>query len=718
MNLRLRLLFTAIGMLASPIRLHADELGDLVRQAVQKVDPSIVRLRVIGGEQSIDGERVSSLVTTGVVISNTGDIITSQFALQGNPEAVLVEDGSGNKANAKVVATDHVRRLVLLRANEGKWKPATPAPSDSILVGQYSVAAGRFYATDSSSVSVGVISALKRVHGMAIQTDAKVSPINYGGPLLNLKGEVQGIMVPLSPRAQGNSSSGVEWYDSGIGFAVPMTDVLAIAERLTSGKDMKPGRLGMRMKTNGMFSSLVIADRVLKGGPADIAGIRKGDRLVVVNGRPLERISILEEAIASRYAGDSVSIDIIRGEETLSLKVELAEELPVLERGELGFLHVRVKGEGDEASGANGPNIADLLKGLPGAPNLGPLNPGRPLPKKSDDKKQEKKPEKSGAGSVSVAVLEGGAAAAAGLPAQIDLVKIGDSQIGSTADLFQATSELNVGDAISIEYRLPDSSDVLKAELTIQKSPTQITEFSASVLEAVSMIGNAELLRQAKMKTGTDDSDDAKSSIAEDAAKPQVDGIQRRELKFDERGRAIVFSSSKPSGVLPGVVVLLSANDIPEEQILGQWRSWLESHHLILAIPINPDNAVLTADDVPLIMTTLNGVSSGGRADLRRVVAVADREQSRLALTTVFGGPSPIRGIAMTSGWFSKNDVAGLEGNGHSVLFLESPKNNQSKLLLEKSREELQKLGFGTPTPSSSDPTRTIADWSLRLRAF
>lgn len=717
MNLRLCLLFTAIGMLASPIRLHADELGDLVRQAVQKVDPSIVRLRVIGGEQSIDGERVSSLVTTGVVISNAGDIITSQFALQGNPEAVLVEDGSGNKANAKVVATDHVRRLVLLRANEGKWKPATPAPSDSVLVGQYSVAAGRFYATDSSSMSVGVISALKRVHGMAIQTDAKVSPINYGGPLLNLKGEVQGILVPLSPRAQGNSSSGVEWYDSGIGFAVPMTDVLVIAERLKSGKDMKPGRLGMRMKTNGMFSSMVIADRVLKGGPADIAGIRKGDRLVTVNGRPLERISILEEAIASRYAGDSVSIDIIRGEETLSLKVELAEELPVPELGELGFLHVRVKGAGDEASGANGPNIADLLKGLPGAPNLGPLNPGRPLLKKSDDKQQEKKPEKSGTGSVSVAVLEGGAAAAAGLPVQVDLIKIGESKIGSTADLFQATSGLNVGDAISIEYRLPDSGEVLKADLKVQKSPTQITEFSASVLEAVSMIGGAELLRQAKMKTGADDSD-AKSAKVEDVEKPQVDGIQRRELKFDERGRAIVFSSSKPSGVLPGVVVLLSANGIPEEQILGQWKSWLESHHLILAIPINPDSTALTADDVPLITTTLNGVSSGGRADLRRVVVVADRDQSRLALTTVFGGPSPIRGIAMTSGWFSKNDVAGLEGNGHSVLFLESPKNNQSKLLQEKSREELQKLGFAAPIPSNTDPARTIADWTLRLRAF
>ncbi|MFN9717799.1 MAG: S1C family serine protease, partial [Planctomycetota bacterium] len=322
----------------------ADELGNVVRAAARKADPSIVRLRVIGGEQSIDGDRVSSLVTTGLVISETGEIVTSLFALQGNPEAVLVEKAGGGRSSAKIIATDHVRRIVLLKAEEGPWNPLSAASSDSVAVGQYSVALGRFYSADASNVSVGIVSALKRIHGMAIQTDAKISPANYGGPLVNLNGEVQGLLIPLSPRAQGNSQSGVEWYDSGIGFAIPVSDVISIADRLRAGKDLKPGRLGMKLKAKGLFSSEVLADRILKGGPADTAGIQKGDRLVSVNGVPLERISVLEEAVASRYAGDVITIEIQRGDQSVSASVTLAEELPVPHRGELGFLHVRVKG--------------------------------------------------------------------------------------------------------------------------------------------------------------------------------------------------------------------------------------------------------------------------------------------------------------------------------------------------------------------------------------
>ena len=76
------------------------------------------------------------------------------------------------------------------------------------------------------SVSVGIISALDRIWGKAIQTDAKVSPTNYGGPLIDLYGRVQGVLVPASPQAEGETA-GFEWYDSGIGFAIPLEDINA-----------------------------------------------------------------------------------------------------------------------------------------------------------------------------------------------------------------------------------------------------------------------------------------------------------------------------------------------------------------------------------------------------------------------------------------------------------------------------------------------------------
>ena len=329
---RIAILFPWLLMPCSPA--HGDELGDAVRRAVTIADPSVVRLLVIGGEQTVDGEKVSSLITTGVVVSTDGEILTSQFALKGNPESVLAEDRDGQRTAVEIIATDHVRRLVLLKARGGRWIPVTAA-GDSVQVGQWSIALGRFYTANASNVSVGIVSALNRVHGMAIQTDAKISPVNYGGALINLEGEVLGILVPLSPRGQGSSTSGIEWYDSGIGFAVPMEDALRIAERLRSAKELQPGRLGLKLVAAGMFSPEVRIARVISGSPADLAGLRKDDQIVSVNGRPVERASVLEETLAGSYAGDSITLELRRGSETVAATAELVEQLP-----EIGRAHV------------------------------------------------------------------------------------------------------------------------------------------------------------------------------------------------------------------------------------------------------------------------------------------------------------------------------------------------------------------------------------------
>ncbi len=125
---------------------------------------------------------------------------------------------------------------------------------------------GRFYRGDRSAVSVGVISAVNRIHGLAIQTDVKVSPVNYGGPLIDLTGKIQGILVPLSPRFDGDgASAGVEWYDSGIGFAIPSRDLMKVVDRLRAGKDLKPGKLGLTLQPVSPFASELKVDKVLPG---------------------------------------------------------------------------------------------------------------------------------------------------------------------------------------------------------------------------------------------------------------------------------------------------------------------------------------------------------------------------------------------------------------------------------------------------------------------
>ena len=87
-------------------------------------------------------------------------------------------------------------------------------------VGQWAIAVGRTFESDRPNMAVGILSALDRVWGKAIQTDAAVSPNNYGGPLVDIRGRVLGVLVPLSPEAA-DEMAGVEWYDSGIGFAIP-----------------------------------------------------------------------------------------------------------------------------------------------------------------------------------------------------------------------------------------------------------------------------------------------------------------------------------------------------------------------------------------------------------------------------------------------------------------------------------------------------------------
>ncbi len=180
---------------------------------------------------------------------------------------------------------------------------------------------------------------------------------------------------------------------------------------------------------------------------------------------------------------------------------------------------------------------------------------------------------------------------------------------------------------------------------------------------------------------------------------------------------------------MPGIMILLSAHDISEEEIVRRWGPVLTSHCLTLVIPQNPESAKLTTDDIPLVMTTIRAVVSRNGADLRRVYVVADRSQSSLAWECTFGGPSTIRGIALTDGWFSSSQIEGVEGAGHSVLLLDRTPGTQAAALRELSLKSLKDAGFWAPLPgdpnagTSTDDehiraVRCIGDWSLLTRSF
>ena len=218
---------------------------------------------------------------------------------------------------AEIVANDQTRMLTLLKlvGVNGKLPVPVAAPKSEMRIGQTALAVGRTLvgrADQMPSVSVGILSALNRIWGKAIQTDAKVSPANYGGPLIDLYGRVQGVLVPASPRSEGETA-GFEWYDSGIGFAIPLEDINRVLPRMLKGTQKTPVTL-----KRGLLGVTMQQAQDMHAAAATIATIAPGSRRRET--RPQARrhhqgdrrqagrqSAQLQQRLGPKYEGDAVS---------------------------------------------------------------------------------------------------------------------------------------------------------------------------------------------------------------------------------------------------------------------------------------------------------------------------------------------------------------------------------------------------------------------------
>lgn len=320
------------------------------KQAAAYVSPSIVRILTTGGQDRVGRVLTGTGPTTGVVVSSDGYVISSAFNFASQPSSILVELPDERRFPARLVATDRARMLTLLKIEVENLAPAKAAEKTAFQVGQWAIALGRTFNNPQPSISVGIISALNRVWGRAVQTDAKVSPINYGGPLVNIEGKVIGILVPLSMKGNG-ATAGVEWYDSGIGFAIPMEDVYATLERLKTGKDLNPGLMGITMRGRDFLAGKPIIDLVRAGSPAEKAGIRKGDTIIEIDGKPIYRQAEVKQALGNKYADEKVRVALQRNKETIQAEVTLVGKLLAFESGFLGILPARNPSSRDDSAG-------------------------------------------------------------------------------------------------------------------------------------------------------------------------------------------------------------------------------------------------------------------------------------------------------------------------------------------------------------------------------
>jgi len=309
--------------------------------AVARVAPSVVRIETIGGHQKVGRVLLGDGPTTGMVIDADGYLVSSAFNFIHKPTSILVRLPDATLKPAKLVATDHHRMLVLLKIDVDEPLPVPEfTAQDELRVGQWAIALGRTFELERPNISVGIVSAVRRVWGKALQTDAAVSPNNYGGPLIDVRGRVLGLLVPLSPQSV-SEVAGYEWYDSGIGFAVPAEEILKILPRLREGTDLRGGIIGISLQGNNPSIGEPVIAACRPNSPAAEAGLKVGDRIVEIDGREITRAAGVKEQLARHYAGDTAHVIVLRDDKRIEYDVELVAKLEPYQHAMLGILPMR-----------------------------------------------------------------------------------------------------------------------------------------------------------------------------------------------------------------------------------------------------------------------------------------------------------------------------------------------------------------------------------------
>lgn len=328
---------------------HAQELSIIeqaaFRAAVDRVAPAVVSIETIGGLEQVGEVLVGTGSSCGLVVDPDGFIVSSSFNFMHRPASIVVTMPDGSRTAAKLVARDETRKLVLLKVTTPfRFPPLDAVPEGEVRVGMWALAVGRGFEASKPNMSVGIVSAVRRIWGKAVQTDAKISPANYGGPLLDVRGRVIGVLVPMSPNER-EEVSGVEWYDSGIGFAIPLVHILRVLPRLKAGEDLKQGLVGVRFQGENIYADSPKLAHVRANSPAYKVGLRRGDLITAVDGRPVELQVQVMEQIQRRYAGESLKVTVARGSEKFDRDVPLVAELEPYRRPFLGLLAERPTGD-------------------------------------------------------------------------------------------------------------------------------------------------------------------------------------------------------------------------------------------------------------------------------------------------------------------------------------------------------------------------------------
>ena len=287
--------------------------------------------RYFFGEQFDAQTRRSSSLGSGVIVSDKGYILTNQHVVDAADE-IEVALADTRRAKAKVVGTDPDTDLAVIKIDLKSLPAATFAQSEQARVGDIVLAIGNPFGV-GQTVTSGIISALGRSHlGINtfenfIQTDAPINPGNSGGALVDMNGNLLGINSAIYTRSGGSQ---------GIGFAIPASIARQVMEQIIENGTVIRGWVGIGVKdlTEELADTLrlpkvagALITEVVAASPADQAGIKPGDVLIGVEGKPVTDYQSTLNSISALQPGKTATLKIVRERREIEMKVSVGKRL-------------------------------------------------------------------------------------------------------------------------------------------------------------------------------------------------------------------------------------------------------------------------------------------------------------------------------------------------------------------------------------------------------
>ncbi|WGX95596.1 S1C family serine protease [Nocardioides sp. L-11A] len=311
-----------------------------VESVAAAVLPSVVALEVRGPGGAGSGSGVV-LDSDGLILTND-HVVTLGGEIPADQAEVTVSFNDGRKVRGTVVGTDPLTDTALVKVEEvDGLKPITIGKSSNLDVGEQVVAIGSPFGLDAT-VTSGIVSALDRPVEVArdaqgnataypaIQTDAAINPGNSGGPLVNMDGQLVGINASIRSTSSGQ---GAESGSIGLGFAIPIDEVMPIIDQLRAGETPTHARLGIQVAdaagTAGSSDTTLSGARIAeieKGSAAADAGLAQDDVITAIDGRQIENTEALIATVRSYRPGDTVKVTYQRGGKESTAELQLGSD--------------------------------------------------------------------------------------------------------------------------------------------------------------------------------------------------------------------------------------------------------------------------------------------------------------------------------------------------------------------------------------------------------